>query len=297
MKLATWQPKAAAKITQEGFERVLAEYLGFAPAWCFSAEDLDTLYTQSLLFDAEQPEKLILFETENVTVVNRTEYMKAAADNTQTVSDNMFWSDEKHALYAVRDIPEDAFSLDVSPEETRNIFKKFNAETAKTPLELFIRQMADVYLKYASQEIICPDTSGCDLSAPAGSNGPAATLFRNKSVFELTLLPVCYIIFNLDSLREFDQKFLIMEMCRRFYGTSVEDVQAFQTEYEKWMQEDSATYLKSDAFNALYDKVFYRTLSLSEVNRKLYGKKIYPNDHCPCGSGKKFKKCHSGIRL
>ena len=20
-------------------------------------------------------------------------------------------------------------------------------------------------------------------------------------------------------------------------------------------------------------------------------KKIYPNDHCPCGSGKKYKKC------
>ena len=22
------------------------------------------------------------------------------------------------------------------------------------------------------------------------------------------------------------------------------------------------------------------------------GKKIYPNDPCPCGSGKKYKKCH-----
>jgi len=25
--------------------------------------------------------------------------------------------------------------------------------------------------------------------------------------------------------------------------------------------------------------------------QKISGKKIYPNDPCPCGSGKKFKKC------
>jgi len=40
--------------------------------------------------------------------------------------------------------------------------------------------------------------------------------------------------------------------------------------------------------------------SMSEIEKKQkktvinHFKKIYPNDLCPCGSGKKFKKCHRG---
>ena len=30
---------------------------------------------------------------------------------------------------------------------------------------------------------------------------------------------------------------------------------------------------------------------LERKNRFLYGAKIYPNEPCPCGSGKKYKKC------
>ena len=33
-------------------------------------------------------------------------------------------------------------------------------------------------------------------------------------------------------------------------------------------------------------------LSEGSVTYKRSGKKILPNDPCPCGSGKKYKKCH-----
>ena len=33
------------------------------------------------------------------------------------------------------------------------------------------------------------------------------------------------------------------------------------------------------------------TSSMPIVKKRIGGKKIYPNDLCPCGSGKKYKKC------
>lgn len=33
------------------------------------------------------------------------------------------------------------------------------------------------------------------------------------------------------------------------------------------------------------------TSSMPIVKNRIGGKKIYPNDLCPCGSGKKYKKC------
>ena len=38
----------------------------------------------------------------------------------------------------------------------------------------------------------------------------------------------------------------------------------------------------------------YRKQKASNTIRR-EGKKIYPNDLCPCGSGKKYKKCHMRI--
>lgn len=38
-------------------------------------------------------------------------------------------------------------------------------------------------------------------------------------------------------------------------------------------------------------KELYKAQKISGTVRR-EGKKIYPNDACPCGSGKKYKKCH-----
>ena len=58
---------------------------------------------------------------------------------------------------------------------------------------------------------------------------------------------------------------------------------------------------------SLIDKIYFEKLGLAfpdvnsehEENNEVSTvfksrKKVYPNDLCPCGSGKKFKKCHKG---
>ena len=46
----------------------------------------------------------------------------------------------------------------------------------------------------------------------------------------------------------------------------------------------------NDIFDEETQKRLYQEQKQSGTVKK--GKKIYPNDPCPCGSGKKYKKCH-----
>jgi preprotein translocase subunit SecA len=40
------------------------------------------------------------------------------------------------------------------------------------------------------------------------------------------------------------------------------------------------------------DAQFFEAMKIPPTRRQLARKKVGRNDPCPCGSGKKFKKCH-----
>ena len=65
-------------------------------------------------------------------------------------------------------------------------------------------------------------------------------------------------------------------------------------------------FFTSDGKDDLIDRIYYQEKGLITTNRRVVVStqpyvrdkpKIYPNDLCPCGSGKKFKKCHKGQGL
>ena len=51
------------------------------------------------------------------------------------------------------------------------------------------------------------------------------------------------------------------------------------------------TDIKDDEKDCLYEKGKQRAERLLERHRTLISKKIGRNEPCPCGSGKKYKKC------
>lgn len=53
-----------------------------------------------------------------------------------------------------------------------------------------------------------------------------------------------------------------------------------------------------DEWNDIYDEETRKRLYLEQKKSGtiVKGPKIYPNDPCPCGSGKKYKKCHGRNR-
>ena len=51
----------------------------------------------------------------------------------------------------------------------------------------------------------------------------------------------------------------------------------------------SAEFLWKDGKPSVSEFVVRETIN--QKRQIIKGKKIYPNDPCPCGSGKKYKKC------
>ena len=60
-----------------------------------------------------------------------------------------------------------------------------------------------------------------------------------------------------------------------------------------WLQREADWLYNLEEWNDIYDedtrKRLYREQKVSTTIVK--GDKVYPNDPCPCGSGKKYKKC------
>ena len=75
----------------------------------------------------------------------------------------------------------------------------------------------------------------------------------------------------------------------------------------KMKKEAGTVFIANNVKRSLIDKIYFEKLGLAfpdvnsehEENNEVSTvfksrKKVYPNDLCPCGSGKKFKKCHKG---
>ena len=65
----------------------------------------------------------------------------------------------------------------------------------------------------------------------------------------------------------------------------------------------NAQFFISDGNDDLIDTIYYQEKGILSTNRRVITSaqpyirnkpRIYPNDLCPCGSGRKFKKCHKG---
>lgn len=72
-------------------------------------------------------------------------------------------------------------------------------------------------------------------------------------------------------------------------------------------KESGTVVIANNIKGSLIDKIYFKKLGLTfpefnvEDGKNIVGstvvrgrKKVYPNDPCPCGSGKKFKRCHKG---
>ena len=141
------------------------------------------------------------------------------------------------------------------------------------------------------------DRSG---AAEIGLSGEGADIFFSaklaKIVFEVVILPVILELFcRIDNTEIVDDK-------QRF------DISAIWTERLRYTFRQM--YSLYETFVVLCEKGILDEITYSHIMQQgreliidnddvlfaLYEKKMYPNDPCPCGSGKKFKKCHGQIR-
>ena len=87
-----------------------------------------------------------------------------------------------------------------------------------------------------------------------------------------------------------------------YSGDELDIAEAFFTDPSVKKISDVQFFI-SDGKDDLIDTIYYQEKGILSTNRRVIASvqpyirskpRVYPNDLCPCGSGKKFKKCHKG---
>ena len=104
-----------------------------------------------------------------------------------------------------------------------------------------------------------------------------------------------------DGLKDIDAKKKELEEKGLFDDTASADIEQKHLDIIKELNDTEAELLsevvkrkEKELDDAMAEKNLWETKYhiAKRVNEKIkYGHKLYPNDPCPCGSGKKYKKC------
>ena len=69
----------------------------------------------------------------------------------------------------------------------------------------------------------------------------------------------------------------------------IDEILELQEEYSRLEEENRELKIKNERLNKERARLIKRRNHLLQLHK--VAPKIYPNDPCPCGSGKKYKKC------
>lgn len=272
--------------------------LGFSPLWAFPVEDLAGFATHSICTAPNFADIFYLIETDDYVRVNKVKHYQMIAEGKYK---------EKRE------------EIDLSPvidDEADNDHSEFllNPDTigiANIKCMCFIgnaKENAYDQLKFIAPPIIADDRVMWEIARviehfakkipefdfeemehrllQSGYSAEYAKVEGKqrilKYIFELVVLPYVYEIY-----------------VRR--NTNLTGYKLGALAYNAYKiltaENDFALWSYGDCRLEDYDRLFNKIKSLIITDDKLLknmaeSRKIYPNDPCPCGSGKKYKKCH-----
>lgn len=272
MLLASYQPfveDSELRVQSTAFE-ALVNALGFVPYFCFPAEKLEDMLVYSFFAAPNWPEKLIIFESNDyrkLDVVQWNRILKlekegkhfdvsiALAETTAPFCEYLVPAlDNVRFEIGLHEALHTCFNIDYVDEDARNTAEGWLAFAQGTASKL----VAEARFRADSPE-----------------REEALRLRLQKNAFEVYVLPVLYIFMvsgkweDLGTMLNPDWIFknsAPMKMLARLYNP------------EEPM--DYKTY-----------GVFQKAFGSFQANMHIGGKKPSKNGLCPCGSGKKFKRC------
>lgn len=286
MILGAYIPKADTPAEKADTEmgKAFSEWLGYRPIRCFPANTLKELFKYSFLDTGYYPEEIVIFEADDYKLVDNVRWSEVYYGYTQTgeYDGELFErcfdiKDPKYCEYLVKEIPEDRILFRYNVHDM--IYNVNYIGRLKGTQE---DQMSALMnnLKFAAQRYV--EGAVQNLSKP-GSSRQEKEVVRcamEKLAFQLYLAPIVigtklpkqgfedFLDYHLDLVgQNFPYFSNILTMNNGNIG---------KPSYE----------LFDKAFE-LMDECFIPTAPWA-------GRKIGPNEPCPCGSGKKYKKCCKG---
>ena len=269
MILATYQPiNSNTEISENKFSD-LRNYLGYNPIFCFSIESVKDALIKSILAAPNCPEKLIIFETDSYEEIDIIQWNKLIHSKGMDIEDCFT---DKGIIYK-----------EFIVKEIENIIGEFYIEDLIFYDDCGLK-FGDDFAKQLFS--ILQQNARCFANSVKYSDNKKSIEFMKKKTYKRAFQyylfpmiinaylkePVLY-KFNFDkySLLKIDKK--LSEFYNGFNGTK------------------NMTY---EFYDRLYSSIGACFDNLCDKKFQNNDKKIYPNDPCPCGSGKKYKKCCSG---
>jgi len=228
--------------------------------WCFPANNVIQACVRACNVNANYPEQLMIFKTDKYYAIDGVKQdLTTIIDNCDEIDiQNVDY--KEYAEYLVTEIPVKRFSIPISSV-------KASAKKALETNEALIRACTVVEsLKYVPMLPITTDD-------PSHNNNHQLLLIKNYINFILHAFPEVY------------------ECAMDYLGIEYKKIQ------RKVIPQDDISRIiasKSAVISAVDLSDLKRKFDM--ISRVAYDsffayEGVYPNDKCPCGSGKKYKKC------
>lgn len=286
-------------------ERYYNEKLGFAPAWAIPMTDYKTAIASSMCSAPNCPDIFYVIDTDAYIRVNKVKYYEAIMNGQMTgVKENKIDThDYSPFIDDSCDDMHSEFILDTSKitnDDVKLIIPVLGVEKKEILANTLSRLLRFVgvtdpvaFVKFKEAALKGLDRiTLADVKATTGqiiNEGVSreqaarkATGINGKIVFETLLLPlICEIYINKKDRVSTDTFFSILP--------SQHPMMRLQNEFADWSFHDCSIEKYDNIVNEMKNHIIDEPRVLSCLAS---GKKIGPNDKCPCESGLKFKKCH-----
>lgn len=278
-------------------KRTFNKSLGFAPLWAFPIDDLRGMIAHSICAAPNFADIFYVIETDDFLRVDKIKHEQKIRNNAYhggpenwdfaDVIDDGIDNDyseiiidqEKIKFENIRCFAPVANAKNNAMEQIRYIGPKpLNNSEEMNWLAETIRLWADRI----------PDINVFDIERfliQAGFSEEYAEVEgrqrANKFVFEMSMFPFLYRSYI--SRDEINGYYLGALCCnaRQFFMAD--------REFCRWAKDDCSV----EGYDAVFNKIRNLVVEDEEMLKMAADqKKIYPNEPCPCGSGKKYKRCH-----
>ena len=283
MILATYQPvnpDAAFNAVASASRKALYDYLGFTPIWCFSCNNLKEFYINSILAAPNLPEVIYVFETDDYIPLDSVQWnicgYHSHHDVPFDISHCFQPCDPKYNEYLIKEIPEDKLILKMNLHDA--IFD--------TTYKFDFGESSDYLFDFFNNVVCTTAAEFVEESIKSSSVIGTGSLTQARKMLNLRL--------EKDAFEGFLAGFIIGTLLP---GTESKDFFAFNFKM-LCQKKPGLSLLLTANYNGDVLPTYERQDKIIELISSCYQKaapwgsvKIGRNDPCPCGSGKKYKKC------
>ena len=271
----------------EAIEKINKNEVEPYSVWAVPAKDLHELFLALFCCAPNRMETLIFFESDQFLRIDKIKWYQAIMNGDYNpkhyISRN---SDDLHSEFLVETIKTEQIKMLVP------IIKIGESPTILDMLECLgiqIKQDTENYLMGLSMSIIAKTSFSVEGNITLGMERKYAEyrcmMQPKKTAFEMVYLPIFFYLLTESQC----SAALNIAYLANMISCNAEKLFRLNNKFTKWSYDTCSI----EGFDAIIAEMEHCIIDNEEiVKRLIIGPKIERNELCPCGSGKKYKKCH-----